>query len=109
MYDPRAWCELYRCTDETEARAITTTIAAMEFDVRLHDLGSGDGGPFVIETRAEDWSGLADVLDQIVDEQARFDQSIARRDAKVMTAGRVFLMAMIAIVGLLALLGLVKL
>jgi hypothetical protein len=29
------WRELYRCSDLKQARAVATTIAAMEFDVRL--------------------------------------------------------------------------
>jgi hypothetical protein len=69
------------------ARSIATTIAAMEYDVRLRDAGSGrlmsdagddSGGPYVVEARAADWPELVDVLDEIIREQREFDAALDR-------------------------------
>jgi hypothetical protein len=129
MSSPGSWRELTRCDDLAEAGAIATSIAAMEFDVRIRDLGTGvvigdehhpgvghDGGavdvvngPCVIEARAEDWADLTDVLDQIVDEQGAFDAHLERRDDLARRARRLFMLLMIIIVSVLAVLGLVSL
>jgi uncharacterized membrane protein YcjF (UPF0283 family) len=82
---PDAWRELHRCHGLLEARAIVTSIAAMEFDVRVRDATTGEivsinenlpDGTFIIETQVEHAPALADVLDQIIDEQVEFDATL---------------------------------
>jgi len=89
MHPPPAesWPELHRCESLREARSIITSIAAMEFEVRLRDAASNRliepddpeleaAGPFVIEVRRQHLEDLSDVLDQIVDEQQEFDRFV---------------------------------
>lgn len=86
------WCELFRCDDLLQARAVATCVAAMEFDVRLisaaairpgskaapdHDVEFP--GPYVIEVPAEHWRDLSSVLREIIDEQREFDDYLASR------------------------------
>src|SRR2546426_4000189 len=87
------WRELYRCNDLLAARAVTTSIAAMEFDVRLRGRDDPHAldhdplafrpcdfpGPYIIEVPQQHWGDLAQVLDQIIDEQAEFDALLAAR------------------------------
>ena len=58
MSNTQAWRTLHVCEDLKQARAIVTSIAAMEFDARLRDAGTGlivevseseCDGPLVIE------------------------------------------------------------
>lgn len=93
MADLCPWRELYRCDDLVQARAVATSIAAMEFDVRLHaplaksvDDEPGEDvvefncpGPYVIEVPEEHWPDLAEVLRDIIAEQAEFDERIELR------------------------------
>ena len=87
------WRELYRCDDLKLARAVATTIAAMEFDVRLCSIhpAAGDSaddkdevpGPHVIEVPSNVFVQLAGVLSEIIDEQREFDATIEwRRDRR---------------------------
>ena len=71
------WCELCRFDDPVLARAVATSIAAMEFDVRLCAAVS----PFVVEVPGSERIELAEVLDEIIDEQVEFDRMLARRQA----------------------------
>lgn len=97
-----------------EARAVLTTVAAMEFDARL--VGRARPGeedepheetaeavdrpwsagwaaraerpepgdpPYVVEVPAADRAELAEVLDVILEEQAEFDASLARRGTRL--------------------------
>ncbi len=103
MSDGTAWRELFRCEDLRLARAVATTIAAMEFDVRLSSINpaaweSGTDrrqgceagascdrhipGPHVIEVPVEAWPQLVDVLGEIVDEQREFDEMLELRDER---------------------------
>ena len=87
-----AWRELFRCDDLKLARAVATSIAAMEFDVRLcsinpaardvvEDAGDADNrpGPHVIEVAAMHWHALAGVLGEIIEEQREFDRMLEWR------------------------------
>ena len=92
-----SWRELYRCDDLLRARAVATCIASMEFDVRLEachrptrdsrncvacdDAACDDQfpGPFVIEVPDDHYLDLAEVLAEIIDEQAKFDDQLERR------------------------------
>ena len=74
-----------------EAQAVTTSIAAMEFDVRLIDAVRGvdvapddadSFGPYHVDVRPADWAELVDVLDQIEDEQVAFDTVVEERRRK---------------------------
>lgn len=99
------WRALHRCTDLHQARAVATAIAAMEYDARVCEIEPsarrgvesrawsdtdpfsddwtreelGRAMTFVVEVPAEDWSTLADVLDEIVLEQQEFDRRIEDR------------------------------
>lgn len=80
------WRELCRFDDLLQARAVATSVAAMEFDVRLCAAADpacedDDAGrpPFVVEVVHTDWPDLAEVLDEIIDEQQEFDLRLATR------------------------------
>jgi hypothetical protein len=82
------WRELCRFNDPLMARAVATAIEAMEFDVllRVGDDPCGIDGaprpgraPYVVEVGAADWSDLADVLQEIIDEQQEFDRMVIQR------------------------------
>ena len=87
------WRELCRFDDPLLARAVATSIAAMEFEVRLDGrLGARPDAerqttgrpPYVVRVVADDWSDLAEVLDEIIHEQVEFDRLLAEGQ----TAGR---------------------
>ena len=65
------WQELCRFTDQSLARAVATSIAAMEFDVRLIEIE--DPNQYVIEVDSDNFNALNDLLQEIVDEQIEFD------------------------------------
>jgi len=118
MNDLTAWRDLCWCEGLARARAIATTIAAMEYDVRLRHAATALsvtaeeedwGGPYVIEARAADWDELADVIDQIVDEQQQFDTFIDAWHGRTGRLHRVFLGVVIGIVIVLAILGIIEL
>ena len=114
------WRELYRCDELSRAGVVATSIAAMEFDVRLRDAGTGryldqpgsEGeprrGPYAVETRAGDWEDLASVLDAIIEEQSQFDAYLLERDRRTGRAQRSFLLLLIVVVGVLAIMGLIE-
>ncbi len=70
--------ELCRIDDPVIARAVATSIAAMEFDVRLHAPHDGRA-PHVIEVESLHYADLDDVLEEIVTEQVEFDRLLAER------------------------------
>lgn len=93
------WRELFRSNDLAPARSVLVSIASMEFEVRLRSLDASrrttapvenassapanefdadDRGPFIVEVQDRDWAELADVIDQIVDEQEAFDEELDR-------------------------------
>jgi hypothetical protein len=121
MNDSVPWAPLCRCGDAKLARTIVTTIAAMEFDVRLRDAASNsviedledledpDAGPFLVEVHREDADALGRVLDELVEEQDEFDRFLDQRDRAVMSAQRLFLILVIVIVAILAVFGLIEL
>ncbi len=74
---PGPWRELCRIGDPVLARAVATSIAAMEFDVRLHAPASG--AAHVIEVSSRHYDDLDDVLEEIISEQAEFDRRLAER------------------------------
>lgn len=106
--DAYRWRELYRCENLLQARAVATSIAAMEFDVRLTTLGPLElehennvdkphsstssaadesladvpddlPGPYVVEVPELHWPDLAEVLSEIIAEQAEFDEWLELR------------------------------
>jgi hypothetical protein len=112
--DVSDWRRLHRCEDLRGARAVATSIAAMEFEVRVRDLISGVlvdvvddelTGPFAIEVRGADWADLADVLDELIDEQETFDAFVDGWHARSTRAMRIVLAAVVLIIALLAILG----
>lgn len=112
------WRELFRSDDLTLSQSVLVSVLSMEFEARLRALGpqpkppigeepANDHAepvgtaPFVIEVRDHDWDDLAEVLDQIVDEQRSFDEDVERRQRERMLVGAVLLLGVVAAGGLL--------
>jgi len=74
------WCELCRFDDLVLARAVATSIASMEFDVRLCAI---DRPPYIVQVEDVHVRDLAAVLDEIVDEQREFDRMLSDRSRSV--------------------------
>jgi len=100
-----SWCELCRYDDLLLARAVTTSIAAMEFDVRLCAIGLAartddethpGRPPYVVQVHLDHVRLLAEVLDEIISEQQDFDRMLADR-RRTTAEGR--LMMVIALTG----------
>ncbi len=96
MVAANGWQELCRFDDLMLARAVATSIAAMEFDVCLSggrdeeaDLAAESAAedlltdplppPYVVLVCPSDWREIATVLEEIIDEQADFDRRLAER------------------------------
>jgi len=118
MNDPADWRDLYWCEGLARARAIATSIAAMEYDVRLRNATTALpvlddeedwGGGYIIEARSADWNDLVDVIDQIIDEQQEFDQFVEDWHGRAGRLHRVFLGVVIGLVIVLAILGMIEL
>ena len=86
------WCELCRFDDLVLARAVATSIASMEFDVRVCAIGcttppddepNHGRAPYIVQVDNVDVRDLADVLDEIIDEQREFDRMLADRSRAV--------------------------
>ena len=75
-----SWCELCRFDDLVLARAVATSIASMEYDVRLWDIGRP---PYIVQVDNIDVRSLADVRDEIIDEQREFDRMLTDRSRVV--------------------------
>lgn len=134
-----SWRELTRLDDPHLARTVAVSIAAMEFPVRSilvandevidwaalasdseadsdvhgHDqpgLGAlDDAGMIAIEVHPDDWPDLADILPDLIAEQAQFDEYCERRHRLAGRAQRTFLIVLIAIVAVLATIGAIRL
>ena len=106
MVAQSSWLELHRCEDLLEARAVATSIAAMEFEARLYE----DGGPdYIIEVRGADWADLADVLPEIIDEQQEFDRRLEQRRASPVNRRMIVIVSLTSLVEVLAILRLIEL
>ncbi len=90
-----SWCELCRFDDLFQARAVTTSIAAMEFEVRLCAFGSSARSdpdthpghpPFIVQVDVSHVCDLAEVLDEIIEEQREFDRMLAQRSGTTRSA-----------------------
>ncbi len=108
MVAETAWRELYRSQDLLEARAVATSIAAMEFDACLCTEDDERAG-YVIRVRLADWPDLADVLPEILDEQQEFDRRLQRRQAEPDRQRIVLIVTLTGIVEILAILGVIEL
>jgi len=95
MVAQTSWCELCRFDDLLQARAVTTSIASMEFEVRLCAVGSSartdpdshpGRPPFIVQVNLSDVRDLADVLDEIIEEQREFDRMLTRRSGATRSA-----------------------
>ena len=87
MVSQTPWRELARFDDLRLARIVATSIAAMEFEVRLTDRADAAGirrsaALYAVEVDAEDWADLAEVLDEIIDEQEEFDRALTRAQTR---------------------------
>ena len=105
MVASKPWHELCRFDDVVLARAVATSIAAMEFDVRIcasgHPAGTDDADhpgrpPYVVEVAPGELTDLAEVLDEIIDEQQEFDRILAERRV---SGGRACLVAVVGLTG----------
>ncbi len=111
MYASAQWRELCRFDDPQLARAVATSVASMEFDVRLNpddptDLASP---PFIVQVDDSDWATLTEVLDEIVDEQIEFDQHFAMHHVKYRRRRIVLILSLAGVVEALVILGLIEL
>ncbi len=95
MVAQTTWCELCRFDDLLQARAVTTSIASMEFEVRLCAVGSSarsdpdthpGRAPFIVQVDISHVRDLAEVLDEIIDEQREFDRMLSGRSRITRTA-----------------------
>lgn len=106
MVAQSSWRELHRCEDLLEARAVATSIAAMEFEARLYEDG---GAYYIIEVRGADWADLADVLPEIIDEQREFDRRLEQCRASRVRPRMIVIVSLTSLVELLAVLRLIEL
>jgi hypothetical protein len=112
MLPAEQWRELYRCEDLLQARAVATSIAGMEFEVRMRgagelapddlELDEQASGPFIIEVRPLDWTHLVDVLTEIIAEQEEFDAQLSARQDQSVRRARIMLMTVAIAVAALA-------
>ena len=111
---------LYETADRRLAQTLLTCIAAMEFDVRLSRFGDPidlesepdddiDAGPFEVQVLDADFSPLAEVIEEIIEEQEQFDEFIDRWRQDASRAERRLLVTMILIVSSLAVIGAIEL
>lgn len=91
------WRELARFDDPALASAVATTIAAMEFDVRLEERG-------VVEVAECDRADLVDVLEEIIAEQQDFDRDIQERQRRSQRQAGVILLVATGAVDVMTLL-----
>ncbi|MHC5002093.1 MAG: hypothetical protein ACYTJ0_03135 [Planctomycetota bacterium] len=118
MQHVESWRALYRCDDLNKARTVATCLAAMEYDVELHGLcgpveietdSAGCFAPFEVRVPATDWASLAEVLDEIIEEQEQFDELVGSLEQRVSQAERRLLVTMIIVVSTLAVAGAIDL
>ena len=90
MVAETSWRELCRFDELPLARAVATSLEAMEFDVLLRAADSPPEGdqappygrpPYVVQVVASEWGDLADVLEEIIAEQREFDRMVNRHRA----------------------------
>ena len=111
MHSDEQWGVLHRCADRTAAGRIATSIAAMEFEVRMRDAATGaivepgapdGGGPYLIEVHSANRADLADVLEQVIEEQESFDAALEARNHRTARRDRWLVpVLLIVVIGLL--------
>ncbi len=106
MVAQSSWRELHRCEDLLEARAVATSIAAMEFEARLYE---GGGAYYIVEVRGADWADLADVLPEIIDEQQEFDRRLEQSRTGRVHPRMIVIVSLTGLVEILAVLRLIEL
>ncbi len=123
---PDSWRALYETADRRLAQTLLTCIAAMEFEVRLArfgdpvDLESGQDDSndridpdevalFEVQVLDTDYSPLAEVIEEIIEEQEQFDEFIVRWREDATRVDRRLLVTMIVIVSSLAVIGAIEL
>ena len=97
------WVELFRHRSLEQAMTVVTSVAAMEFDVRLIDdkgravtekpdeLDANDrfdalhlsrvrSPEYIVQVRCADWQDLDDILASLIEEQQEFDDRVAQRE-----------------------------
>jgi len=111
MYAPAQWRELCRFDDPQLARAVATSVASMEFEVRLNPDEPTDlaAPPFIVQVDDSDWATLTDVLDEIIDEQVQFDRLFAIHQTKYRRQRIVLILSLAGVVETLVIFGLIKL
>ena len=117
MVAETSWQELCRFDDVLLARAVATSIAAMEFEVRLCAVGAGHAArgdaaeqpgppPYIVQVSPAQWSDLAEILDEIIREQREFDRLLTERRTSGSRAVVVTVIGLTGAVDVLVLLGL---
>ena len=115
MKNVDGWPALYTSVDLPRARMLATCLAAMDFEVALEEepaeglARSGGGPPHVVRVRAADHSELQELLEEILDEQMAFDESVDRWHERAGRTERRLLVTMIIIVSALAVAGAIEL
>lgn len=105
------WRELCRFKDPQLARAVATSVASMEFEVRLSPDEPSELGtpPFIVQVDDDDWATLKDVLDEIIDEQREFDQLFEMHHVKRSRQRIVIILTLAGVAEALVILGLIEL
>jgi len=113
----RDWSVLRRCDDPQQARMIRTCLSAMGFETRLvvngNILDNAGDAPLssspVVEVPESSWADLNDVLDELLEEQASFDENIRQRNRNHRRLGRWLFLGFILIVIFMAVFRIIEL
>jgi hypothetical protein len=114
---PNTWPALYQSDDLRRVRMLATCLSAMEFEVHLcchrHEVvecGAAEPcpGPFVLRVPREDLGRLAEVVEEIFEEQEEFDLFVDQWNRTARQNERRLLLALVLIVGALSTLGAIE-
>ncbi len=107
MTESSRWQTLCNNVPADQVNLIVTTIAAMEFPVRVRQQLSGDivkethdldQGMYIIETHEHHITDLQDALDQIIDEQQTFDREYENKKHRRDLINRLALFIVVVII-----------
>jgi len=107
MTEPTTWQPLCENVAADQVNLIVTTIASMEFPVRVRQQMSGEivtethdlsQGLYIIESHEQHIADLQGVLDQIIDEQHSFDREFESKKRRRDLINRLALFIMVVIV-----------
>jgi hypothetical protein len=108
-----SWRDLYRSDDLHLVRTVATCLEAMAFETRIQTPGGPRPDrvvtPHVVQVSTEDWESLVEVLPELIAEQQEFDEFLRCWHQRSGRSERRLLVAMIVIVGTLAVIGAIEL